>query len=132
MDRDLVILCGADQTEDPKEAFEAFVRFASDGGVYFKLGRGVPRYAKRGCKAYVVFHNQIVGVLWYNGVDDSFEPGRSLGGDEDDYSMMAGPALRFVGPFQEVNPPVPYRKGFRSWEYLPKDLEGQLDVRKRR
>ncbi len=127
--RDLVILCGADQTRDPERAFEQFVHFALNGGVHLKLGRGVPRYADPGCRAYVVFRNQIVGALIYDGVDEYFEPGETLGGDSDNYSMAPGPALRFVGPYREVNPPVPYRKGFRGWEYLPADLEGKIRLR---
>lgn len=128
--RDLVILCGADQTQEPDEAFEQFVSYALNGGVYLKLGRGEPKHATAGCRAYVVFRNKIVGVLRYDGVDDYFEPGGSLGGDEDTYSMDSGPALRFVGPYEDVHPPVPYRKGFRSWEYLPRELEGKIRTRK--
>lgn len=128
--RDLVILSGADQTKNPEQAFKQFIQFALNGGVYFKPGRGIPRYANPGCKAYVVFKHHIVGILRYAGVDEDFVPGEALGGDEDNYTMDAGRALRFTGPYQEVFPPVPYRKGIRNWEYLPPDLEGKIHVKR--
>lgn len=131
-DRELVILSGAEKTKDPEKSFERFIRFALEGGAYMKLGRGKPKHARPGCKAYVVFRNYIVGALQYDGVDDYFEPGETLGGEEDSYTMDAGPALRFVGPYEEVDPPIPYRKGFRGWEYLPTELEGKIRTRKLR
>lgn len=124
--RDLVILGVTQAMSQPETMFKRLIEFAEDGGLYIKLGRGKPKYASKGCKAYVVFCNQIIGVLNYDGVCYVEGGGETLGGDEDDYITKAGEALKFVGPYKELEEPIPYRKGFRGWEYLPGGLETKL------